>query len=287
MSISIVVATFGRREDAEDLMADLQRQTRPADRVVFSVVRKEDAPDSDAAEVLVSEKQGSCVQRNVGLRAVRDDSDIVLFLDDDFVPHEDYLKELESVFSREPDIVGVTGYVVADGVTGRGLEREEALSMVAAGAEEAASRAEFEPRWSLYGCNMAFRLTALEGLEFDERLPLYGWLEDMDLSFQVGKRGRLVQSNRLIGAHRGVKRGRTPGLRFGYSQIANPVYLLGKGTAPSRILYENMLWNLSANVLKSARPEPFIDRRGRLRGNLLAIRDVLLRRSDPMGVLQL
>ncbi|AZO77314.1 hypothetical protein B5U98_17255 [Bosea sp. Tri-39] len=37
-------------------------------------------------------------------------------------------------------------------------------------------------------------------------------------------------STALRGVHRAVKRGRTSGLRVGYSQIANTVYLARKGT---------------------------------------------------------
>ena len=38
------------------------------------------------------------------------------------------------------------------------------------------------------------------------------------------------RANVLRGVHLGNKRGRVSGLRFGYSQIANPIYLLQKGT---------------------------------------------------------
>jgi hypothetical protein len=35
------------------------------------------------------------------------------------------------------------------------------------------------------------------------------------------------------------------------------------------------------NLWKSLQPEPFIDRRGRLRGNLIAIRDALFGKMSP------
>jgi len=288
MKIGVIVATFGRAREAAELVRDLSAQTRLPDRVLFVVAREEDAPEaSDFCEVLLSEKQGSCAQRNAGIDVLQDDVDALLFLDDDFVPHPTFIDVLVSVFEGDPGIVGVTGHVTADGVTGPGLSREEALASVAAGPEKVADLPEFEPRWSLYGCNMAIRSAALGAARFDEGLPLYGWLEDMDLTCPLGKTGKLVQANRLIGAHRGVKNGRTPGVRFGYSQIANPVHLLRKGTAPRRIMYENMAWNLSANALKSLRPEPHVDRRGRLRGNLIALWHLLTGRCKPARILEL
>ena len=45
--------------------------------------------------------------------------------------------------------------------------------------------------------------------------------------------------------------------------------------------------NVVSNLIHSVRPEPHIDRRGRLAGNLLAIGDWLRGRVDPQRVLHL
>ena len=42
-----------------------------------------------------------------------------------------------------------------------------------------------------------------------------------------------------------------------------------------------------ANAAKSISPEPWVDRAGRLRGNLLALADILMGRSHPGRVLDL
>jgi hypothetical protein len=43
--------------------------------------------------------------------------------------------------------------------------------------------------------------------------------------------------------------------------------------------------NIAANALKTLRPEPWVDRRGRLLGNLRAIADLVTGRLDPRKVL--
>ena len=50
---------------------------------------------------------------------------------------------------------------------------------------------ESRPTFSGYGCNMAVRLAPMRehGLRFDERLPLYGWQEDVDLSRRLAAFG--------------------------------------------------------------------------------------------------
>ena len=289
MRVSVVVATLGRRVEAQDLVADLLAQTRRPDRVVFAVVNPDDAPDCGNApgfDVLLCERKGSCAQRNIGIEHIANETDLLVFFDDDFVPAPDYLERLVQRFSESNDLVGATGLVVADGATGPGLSRQEALDAIEDHVRAHPSGDPTEdPRLGLYGCNMAVRMSALGGARFDETLPLYGWLEDLDLTAPLRQQGRLIQCRRLVGAHRGVKRGRTSGIRFGYSQIANPIYLLRKGSVPRRYMVENILRNVVANMLKAIRPEPYVDRRGRLKGNVMGLTDLMRGRSSPTRIL--
>ena len=123
---------------------------------------------------------------------------------------------------------------------------------------------------------MAFRMSAIGAdVRFDERLALYGWLEDKDFSRTAKKSGRLVQCGALIGVHLGLKQGRVSGRKFGYSQIVNPWYLCRKGTLSMQEAWSNTLKALATNGIRTIRPESFIDRRGRFQGNVLAVRHLL------------
>ena len=62
--------------------------------------------------------------------------------------------------------------------------------------------------------------------------------------------------------------------------MANAVYLARKGTVPKSHVAKLAVKNIVINALRSFRPEPFVDRRGRLRGNLLALAD-LVRIGEP------
>jgi hypothetical protein len=76
-------------------------------------------------------------------------------------------------------------------------------------------------------------------------------------------------------------------LKFGYSQIVNPVYLVRKGTMPAQFAAKLIAHNVVANHLKMWKPEPWIDRWGRTKGNWLALAHVLTNRADPRHVLKL
>ena len=85
----------------------------------------------------------------------------------------------------------------------------------------------------------------------------------------------------------GTKSGRSSGIPIGYSQIANPLFLMNKGTLSLSFTTMQVFRNVAANVRNWAFPEPWVDRRGRLRGNLLAFRDLLLGRMHPNNILNL
>jgi GT2 family glycosyltransferase len=125
------------------------------------------------------------------------------------------------------------------------------------------------------------------GLRFDENLPLYGWLEDVDFGMQLRCHGAVVRLESARGVHLGVKSGRQSGLRLGYSQIANPIYLLRKGTCPPGKAANLISRNVAGNVLRAARPEAYVDRRGRLLGNLRALGDFVTGRLHPTRITSL
>jgi hypothetical protein len=115
----------------------------------------------------------------------------------------------------------------------------------------------------------------------------YVWQEDIDFSRCLLTYGRIVKNQELCGVHLGVRSGRTSDVRFGYSQVANPIYLVRKGSMSWGHVIGLICRNLTANLVRSFCPEAWIDRRGRLKGNLLALVDALTGRVSPLRVLQI
>jgi GT2 family glycosyltransferase len=257
------------------------------DRIVLCAPKADDIGElAEAGVDIVIGPRGLTLQRNAIIERL-DDCDIVQFFDDDFVPETTYLAEIERTFAAQPDIVMITGNVVADGILGPGFDVAEARRKLADTPVRGGDR--LEPIKNGYGCNMAARLSAVRAAEcrFDERLPLYGWLEDVDFSGQLARRGRIVKLGSARGVHLGIKQGRQSGVRLGYSQIANAVYLARKGTCPWPRLLRQVVRNVTMNLARSLRPEPYIDRAGRLKGNLKAFRDLVAGRLDPQRILEL
>lgn len=288
--LTVIVATLGRPQLVPRLLHHLEGQSQLPDEVILS------APDEQHLGAVeryrfpvrrIFGRHGSVAQRNAALDAAMGRSDIIVFFDDDFIPADNYLERVREAFEAHSDWAVVFGYVFRDGVTTAGIDWDEGARLVAEDARNAKIAAVGVEHVGAYGCNMAIRTASIGNLRFDERLVLSGWQEDIDFTSQLRAKGKVISLNALRGVHLGAKSGRVSGVRFGYAQIANPVYLIRKGTMPVSFALKLMGRNLLANIVLSVRPEAYIDRRGRLRGNLICLRHVLTGRDRPEFVLEI
>jgi hypothetical protein len=282
-SVAVVVATRGRPQIAsETIRRIIQGQDHKAALVIASCVVAEDLGEvaSWPEVTVVTGPAGLAAQRNTALAAVPNSIHVVVFFDDDFVPEANWLGVAARTFRDQADVVSFTGNVLADGIKGPGLSFGEVDRLLQ--ELEPARPVPLIESFSPYGCNMAFRRAAIEALRFDERLVLYGWLEDRDFGATLAaKGGRLVKSMEARGVHMGVKSGRIAGDRLGYSQVINPIYMLKKGTMTKSQVAGQLFRNLSINIARSIKPEQFIDRRGRLRGNFRGFLDLFSGYIEP------
>jgi succinoglycan biosynthesis transport protein ExoP len=286
LTLVVGIPSAGRAEILAESLLHISRQSRLPDEVVVCLSAPKDLNMEQLGglgfnlRILVS-TAGSCRQRNHILENVPE-ADVVVFLDDDFLMSSNYLAEAEKLFVKHPDVAVCTGTVIADGILGPGIQFREGVAILESDNGHDAETS-LSPIYNAYGCNMAVRMADVRAgeLRFDENLPLYGWLEDVDFSRAAAAYGRIVVSSSLRGVHLGIKIARSPGVRLGYSQIANPIYLMRKHTMSFRHAGLQMGRNILANVLHLWRPEPWVDRKGRLSGNLKALVDLLTGRLTP------
>lgn len=292
MRLVVGIATAGRRELLSETLGALGEQRRPPDRIIVCSPSPAEVDAQSAASLpfpvaTISGPRGLPAQRNAILREAGD-ADAIVFFDDDFFPAPTYLAHSQLILEHYPAVVLATGKLIEDGIHGPGLSPAHARQRLA-DAPAADPHAALLPYYGVYGCNMVVRLAPVRkhGASFDEALPLYAWQEDIDFSRQLAPFGAIVQTEALTGVHLGVKSGRTSGVRFGYSQIANPIYLMGKGTMSVSFGAKIMTKNLLSNLAHLPLPEPHVDRHGRCKGNLLAVLDLLRGRLHPMRILEM
>jgi hypothetical protein len=282
-------------------MDNLQSQTiKPAYTVVVGT-EYSDIAETEAHQFIkngngiavISDRIGTTGQRNFGVEMLEQrgyfTSDkgrfFCVFFDDDFRMDVHWIEQAAERFEKG-DIVGLTGKVLADGVKRGGLNEKDAESYI---RHEIPS----ESHWAsgtfereihcAYGCNMAFLDTVVRKVRFDEELPLYGWQDDRDYTGMARKYGRVIYTPKCIGVHLGVKSARVSGVKFGYAQIANPLYLMRKGTMSFSLCLKHLAKAIASNLIQSCLPHPLMDYRGRLRGNIRAITDTIAHGPTPQN----
>jgi GT2 family glycosyltransferase len=301
----IIVATKGRAKETCTLLDYLARQTYPIEKIIIVGSEAKDVENlenhplakDNVALIHTSNKPGLTIQRNVGLNALTPFTShldpttwFVTFFDDDFRPADNWLENAADLLLSDSTLVGLSGWALGDGINLPNGISEDIAQQCLNG-----TLPPFQAAWfgkqkeveSLYGCNMAYRGNAASKLHFDENLPLYGWQEDIDFSSSARKFGKLIYNDKCKGVHLGVSSGRTSGVRFGYSQIANPLYLIKKGNMTYKFAWRLWRRNLASNLIRTITMNQTKDYKGRLYGNFLAFRDLLLCRCHPLRVLDI
>jgi hypothetical protein len=291
MKTAIIVSSVNRPRILHETVLAINRQTISPTTVILSLCDTTDVLQETAQLPLarvVQGPKGLTKQRNSGLRVLPPETDCVLFLDDDTELAPNYVESMERLFDRRPDIAVASGVCAMDGLRlGRALTREEAMAAV----RKHPCRNTLEAAEGAYGCNMFVRRLTLEQIQFDETLPLHGWLEDYDFSIRCKRKGLVVWNCETCVAHMGVQRtSRERGFIVGYSQIANSHYLWRKGVIPSagKLLGGFWLPALCVNLHGAVRGKPpwsnSLDYKGRVLGNARALADAALHKLAPARI---
>lgn len=242
-SISIIVCTYGRAAALEVLLDCLNVQDYGDFEVLIIDGNEGDkTPARDAVEKalskenfgiairLIRSQKGLTRQRNVGLAEAK--GDLICLLDDDVSFGPDFLSQLVAIFQRPEaaNVGGITGYDPLNysaPVTMRWRMKKflGAIPSLEPGDVDHLGRAvtvSFLAPWSghreigwLPGFCMIYRRAAIEGLQFDEKLPTYGG-EDRDFSMYVDGRWKLWICGDLQINHHGAKAGRDSHLERAY-----------------------------------------------------------------------
>ncbi len=294
-SISVVIASKGRPDCVSETVETLQQQTLQPKGIIIVVPSTEDLPRKqwgDDVQCIVG-PLGITLQRNKGIEAIANTVTYVGFFDDDIELKADYLEQAVAFMNANTAIMGISGHLLASG----GISRPAAKKLIASYQPGVNPRGMFFSQGKhhiLFGCNMVIRRAILNYETFDENLPLYSYGEDYDLSIRLERYGRIGRFAGCVGVHLETPGGRVREVLRGYSFVANNWYFLKKGVMhlPLRMAWtrfwlicfgKSALISLS-NLLRGDRS---LDWSGRLKGHLLALRDICLGRCHPGRIKEL
>jgi len=246
--ISLVVATRDRAREFRNLLASLAEQTRPPERIVVV-----DAGAASAKGVVAefpslgllyikSPVASAAGQRNLGIDALGDSSDLIAFADDDVVFERDAFQAMRDFWRHAPEDLGGAGFNMMNHprLALRSLKRlpsvrklhlysPEKGTVLRSGIQTLIGRAPTDRRveW-LPTTAVTWRADVLALFKFDEWFSGYSYLEDLDFSYRVGKRFRLVVVAAARYRHHPAPGGRGSGAEFGRREVLNRIHFVGK-----------------------------------------------------------
>src|SRR5271169_942652 len=130
MKLGLVIASHGRPDILQQVLRNLLSQLRIPDDIVISAVDQADVPKIGQAlgsVRMIFGSAGLTSQRNRGISCLIDTTDVIAFIDDDFIVGHDYFLNMERIFEQDDSIIGVNGDVIADGANSSGFTFEEGL----------------------------------------------------------------------------------------------------------------------------------------------------------------
>ncbi len=249
MKIAFVIPTKDRSADLRKMLQSLAGQTRRPDQVIVVDASAEpvEAVVRSIGELSVdylrwSEKPSAAAQRNGGLALVRDDMDLVCFFDDDEILHPDALEKMLAFWKTAGAEVGGASFNMAnheDNRSGRlkksrwsdvvGLYCSRPGRVARSGWQSLYGRVaqNTEVEWMGSGASV-WRRTVLNEFQFDPFFDGYSYLEDVDFSYSVSRKYKLVVVADALFEHYPRYSQRTDSYRFGRVETINRLYLVRK-----------------------------------------------------------
>lgn len=280
-----IVASINRPQILHESILSLARQTVPCDILIA-------APNKDhvlAATLALPNVKGVfgatglCGQRNLALSSIKTRPKVIFCFDDDVEVEEHYVERMLEMFEANPEVALANGDNLGLGAAPGTLTRDNAKALIRR-ALEISSAKSIKPASTGIGCLMSFRGDLLDKVEFDERLPLYGYLEDFDFSMQCSRFGRLVTNHRCHMVHIETAVGRMGSRKRGYSEVVNPIYI---GSKHRSVRFGRLLAGSVKRTLKNLIRCRDLAGRKQVEGNLIGWAMVLKGKLAPEYILQM
>jgi GT2 family glycosyltransferase len=243
MKVSIVIVTKDRPSDLAHCLNSVSLQSHGCHQVIIVDSSVDNRSRSVAQRyanrlpLLYTHSQpGITKQRNIARILMADDTDIVLYIDDDVILETEIVSQLQSFFSNHVDAIGVTGNIIGEESHSFFKRLMGRISLLYTAETIGITTGIFniinQPkktqtvRW-LPGAFMAYRWSDLSDLAFDEWFTTYGLAEDLDFSLQAAARGPIYVDPSLQVTHTHSDIGRN-WQRFGVMRIRNRNYIRKK-----------------------------------------------------------
>jgi len=300
LKIAFVVPTKDRPEELRKLLASVSDQTRRPDQLI--VVDGSDPPVRDVVDAFPDLRvdytrifpPSLSRQRNAGMERVRPDITLAGYLDDDIVLEPDAVQRMLAFWKKADPKVGGAAFNITNAPMPNWIDVKRWFDiddsrpgkvLPSGCVSTLGSRSEdFEVDW-LCGGATVWRREIIDKYPYDEWFVGTGYMEDVDFSFNIGARFRLVLVTGARLAHYSPPVRLDRQYLLGRWQIVNRMYFVRKyrdrGMSMARAWWASfgmVLLNVGYAVVR--RDRGYWDR---ARGNVSGVLAELVGRREQIG----
>jgi GT2 family glycosyltransferase len=247
-SFSIVIVTYGRRTELEDLLDSIVVQSSISELRQIVIVDNhlkrlgrevvENYADRLMIDYIENDVNSLTSGRSIGAKATN--SNVVIFLDDDVILSKDYLENIVEFYKEYPSATGMQGifhvgdYSKLKNVFNRifwlfHYSKDNYAVYPSIQASYAGNITDVTVCQWFSGTNFSYKRNVLSEIPFDLNLVKYCEGEDIDYSFRVHQTfGGLYMNPRCRVEHQAAVTSRAIGLEFAMMQEIYGIYLLNK-----------------------------------------------------------
>ena len=188
---------------------------------------------------LVDSQPSTCLQRNIGFNFIKNEEHI-MFLDDDNIFYEDAFHKMEIFLKKNKNFVGVAfnqiynyQYNFLDKLKKNFIFNKIGIYNSENGGF---SRSGWQSKFINFNKDsivqwlptraVIYKSNEIKNLRFENKLGVYGYLEDLDFSLELKKRGNLWVCSEAKYTHdQSINRS---GFEFGKKEVKNRYYIVKK-----------------------------------------------------------
>jgi GT2 family glycosyltransferase len=305
LTSSVIICTKDREQDLMECVDSITAQTLLPEELVIVDAGRENGLEAKVEERLkktsiqlryIRTEPGLTRQRNLGVK--HSCGDIVFFFDDDVVLYKDYLENIVQMYSscQNENLGGVGGNIVNMKYSPWYWRVFNKVFLIYQHGSLLPAHTHFfdEVRQVkvLSGCNMSYKREVFKESEFDENVPGYALMEDVDFSFRVSQKYNLKVTPQAKVIHKQSPVSRDKISKYIQMQNYNSFYLFMKNCPknPKNLVF--FAWSRVGMFLNSLLH--FLASRnvgwltGFLKGQKLILEDVFMRKViDKNGLVNL
>ena len=214
LSYSVIICTLEWRKTLDDCLHSLLKQKPQAKELILvhggpnvddMATRLRHILSSSAIQPIIIESEPSLVcQRNAGIDVAT--GDVIFFFDDDVVLSHNYIQEVMAVYEDDQamEVGGVQGTAIQLPTTSALVSIVQRIFLMSTFSGDGRMQRSGYPAFLgqcrrptevevFSGCMMSFRREVLGEFKFDDALTEFWFGDDVDISFRISRRYKLIQ----------------------------------------------------------------------------------------------